>query len=48
MDTLFHSSKRLYAIKLNDEVSAILCSELTKYCPMLNVWDFLVKVIERQ
>ena len=33
---------QLYAIKLSAEVSAVLCSEGTKYCPMLSVWDLLV------
>ena len=32
----------LYAIKLSVEVSAVLRSEWTKYCPMLKVCDLLV------
>ena len=32
----------LYAIKFSVEVSAVLCSEWTKYCPMLSVCDLLV------
>ena len=32
----------LYAIKLSVEVSAVLCSEWTKYCPILRVCDLLV------
>ena len=32
----------LYALKLSVEVSAVLRSEWTKYCPMLNVCDLLV------
>ena len=32
----------LYAIKLSVEVSAVLPSEWTKYCPMLSVCDLLV------
>ena len=31
----------LYAINLSVEVSAVLRSELTKYCPMLSVCDSL-------
>ena len=33
---------RLNAIKLNVEVSAVFCSESTKYCPMISVRDLLV------
>ena len=29
-------------MKLSAEVSAVLRLELTKYCPMLSVWDLLV------
>ena len=29
-------------MKLSFEMSAVLCSELTKYCPMLSVCDLLV------
>ena len=32
----------LYAIKLSVEVSAVLRSDWTKYCPMLSVCDLLV------
>ena len=32
----------LYAIKLSVEVSAVLRSEWTKYCPMISVCDLLV------
>ena len=39
---------RLSAIKLSAEVSATLCSEYTKYCPMLNVWDLLVFFIDAE
>ena len=31
----------LYAIKFSVEVSAVLYSEWTKYCPMLSVCDLL-------
>ena len=36
MDTDFQG---LYSIKLSVEVSAVLHSEWTKYCPMLSVCD---------
>ena len=39
MDTVFHSGN---AIKLSVEVSAVIRSEWTKYCPMLSVCDLLV------
>ena len=43
MDTVFHSGDAWdYANKLGVEVSAILRSEWTKYCPMLSVCDLLV------
>ena len=43
MDTVFHSGDAWdYAIKLSVEVSAVLRSEWTKYCPMLSVCDLLV------
>ena len=45
MDTVFHRGGAimgLYVIKLSVEVSAVLCSEWTKYCPMLSVCDLLV------
>ena len=41
MVTIFHSGDD-YAIKLNVEVSAVLRSEWTNYCPMLSVCDFMV------
>ena len=32
----------LFVIKLSAEVSAVLRSELTKYFPLLSIWDLLV------
>ena len=32
----------IFAINLNSQVSAVVCSERTKYCPMLSVRDLLV------
>ena len=46
MDTVFHSGDVWdYVIKLNVEVFTVLCSEWTKYCPMLSVCDLLVTLV---
>ena len=44
MDTVLHSGDAWDSmpLKLSVEVSAVLLSEWTKYCPMLSVCDLLV------